>query len=151
MLLNTTVGFILPWALGIKFVTKHPKIFILASPIASTLAYAINTFGFHFHYWEVFPTKYEYFSTLPFDLGIYPVYASIMMISIEKKQHSPYRGVLLYSAVLTLLEFIAVLANKVFYYKGWSIILTFFSYLVPLLIVYWYFLLLKHFRIYTGE
>lgn len=148
MLLNTIVGFIIPWILA-GFFYKYKKIFIVICPIASTLAYAINSFGFHFHFWEIFPTKYDYFSTLPFDLGIYPVYASIMIIFIDKQYRGPYRRIFIATLILTLLEYAAVLLNKVHYHNGWNIIFTYFSYLVPLLLVYWYFLLLKRYRLVT--
>jgi len=141
MLLNFIAGFILPWIISIKYIKKNPEIFIVIAPIGTTLAYTINSWAFHFGYWKVTPVSYNYFSTLPFDLGLYPVYACLMVVLISAYKNNPYLIVFIASVFLTFLEFIALMFGKVIYTNGWNIGLTFISYLVPLLMSYWYYLL----------
>ncbi|SCZ06020.1 hypothetical protein [Alkaliphilus peptidifermentans] len=144
MLLNYIIGFIVPWIISIKYIMKNLNIFIVIAPIGTVFAYTINTWAYHSHYWKVSPERFNYYSTLPYDLGLYPVYACLMIVFIKNKKANPYFIVLIASIIITFLEYIALMMDIVIYTNGWNIFFTFISYLLPLLLVYWYYLLAIH-------
>lgn len=94
----------------------------------------------HWGYWRVTPIYADEasFSTLPFNMGVYPVMASFMVYLIEKRRWSSLLALLTFTVVTTVAELGAVWLGKVFYGAGWNVIFTFFSYFAAYLLVYVY-------------
>ncbi|MDM5246213.1 CBO0543 family protein [Lysinibacillus sp. G4S2] len=111
----------------------------LFSPFFSVVTYTINTLGFYFGFWEVLPfPNQKNLASLPFDLGIYPVFACYLIFFI-KKINKPYFVLFLMTLLTTFLEMVFVYFERVTYGNGWNIYLTFFSYLLPYSFLYWYY------------
>lgn len=147
MLYNIILGFVIPWIFGICLYKKNPKVVILIAPISSILAHSVNVFGGLLKYWKLQPTKLGEFSVIPFELGIYAVIPCFMIHIIKNKKVAPYISILLFTAVLTIQEYIYIKLGRVIYNNGWTIYFTFFSYLIPNFMVYKYYKLLGKFNI----
>lgn len=140
MFLQTVFAFIVPWTICIMHLYKKDKmILFLFAPISSVLSSTINAFGFYFNFWEVYPyPKQKDLVILPFTLGIFSVLGSYFIYFI-KKTNKPYCTLFIMTLLSTLSELIFVYFGKVVYGNGWNIYLTFFSYLLPYLLLYLYF------------
>jgi len=142
--LHLVLVFLLPWIVGICHLYKKDKQVIpIIGPAFSILAFTINEFGFYFGFWEVFPfPEQRTLSALLFNFGVYPVLASYLIYFIKKYKH-PFLFVFLMTLVTTLLESIYVYYGMVNYGNGWNAFYTFFSYLVPYVLIYLYYIYLK--------
>ncbi|KIL40469.1 hypothetical protein SD70_13675 [Gordoniibacillus kamchatkensis] len=149
MFLNVLFGFVLPWIIGGTYLLKKGrKILILIFPFSSMLAFTINQFGFHFGLWSLMPRMNKSFSALPFDLGLYPIQACLMIIAITnfpRIRCNPYWFIVANAFLVTFAEWVYLKFGMVVYGHGWNIIGTFVSYLVPLVLVYLYFNLIKQY------
>lgn len=140
MILHIILIFLIPWIICILHLYKKEKMLVfLIAPFFSVVAYSVNAFGFYFGFWEVlpFPSQKNY-ATLPFELGIYPVLACYLIYFI-KIINKPYVVLFLMTLFITLLELVFVYFGRVIYGNGWNIYHTFFSYLLPYLLAYWYY------------
>lgn len=145
MLINTLLGFLLPWLiLGIYIYKRDKRILIVIFPIGALLAFIIDEVGFYFEFWSVTPIlKEKNMSALPMDLGIYPLMACYLIYLINSKPWNPLLLIILVSGFTTVLEFLGVITGKVVYMNGWNIGWTFVSYFIPYALVVWYYRILK--------
>lgn len=149
MILNVFLAFVLPWIVGIWLYKQNKKLFFLMFPFFSMVAFTVNQFGFWLGFWDVKPIYKENpsFSSLPFDLGLYPILVCLMIYFINDKKKHPFLMILSFVVVVTVLEFIYFSLGKVIYGNGWNMYWTVLSYLVPTILTYFYYLKLKkHFR-----
>lgn len=143
MLTNILIGFLLPWVLGIWLYRKNKALVATIAPFTAVIATKVNVILIQLDFYHVTPIycHTESLSLIPFELGLYPVLASGMMYLIWKKGH-PFIQIVLFSLLTTLIELIGLLWGKVIYYQGWNLFWTFWSYLIPYVIVYLYYRLL---------
>ncbi|WP_425432197.1 CBO0543 family protein [Halobacillus massiliensis] len=84
-------------------------------------------------------------STLPFILGLYPVFSSYMIFFIKEYKKTWY-WILLFSFGTTFLELLLLLYGRVIYGNGWNIFFTFISYLIPYYVTYLFYKLVKTYK-----
>ncbi|MBM6647125.1 CBO0543 family protein [Bacillus sp. RIT 809] len=144
MLFNILIAFVLPWAVGILHLyKKERRIIPLIGSFFCVVAFVVNEFGFFCGFWRITPfLDQKTLSALPFNIGLYPILASYLIFFIKKTKR-PYLMVFFISLFTTLLEMTLVLSGKIVYGNGWNIIWTFFSYIIPFMWVYWYYLYLR--------
>lgn len=140
MFLNFLLAFVIPWLLGAVLVIKQPRIVLRIAPFGATIGFLFNEIGVHFNFWRVTPlsTFDASFSTLPYNLGVYPVLASFMIYLIQYQRWNAAFGIVAFSAITTVAEWCAVMFGKVTYSSGWNIIWTFVSYAIAFSIGYLY-------------
>ncbi|MFB8376134.1 CBO0543 family protein [Paenibacillus taichungensis] len=83
-------------------------------------------------------TRNQSYAALPLDLGIYPIAGCLMIYVILEKNAKSWLAILITSLTLTLIEWLAKEMGRVIYFNGWNIYWTFFSYFLPLVVVYGY-------------
>lgn len=138
MILNVIVGFVLPWIFGAWLLIKNWKLLYPFFPAAVALASVINNVGFNY-FWLLSPQfRNVAFSAIPFDLGLFPVSACFVLYFVYKKGARPWPLIFLNAILLTTLEWILKEQGRVIYSNGWNVFWTFFSYLIPIIILYWY-------------
>lgn len=151
MFINIVVAFIFPWLLVIFFANKVDKLILsLIAPLGSVLAFTIDELGFYFGYWNVIPFDEDTIAELPFNLGIYSIFAFLLIFLIHKYKY-PTLTILIFSLITTLLEFIYLLIGRVEYGNGWNIGWTFVSYLVPYYFLWRYYKLLLRLKIFKRD
>lgn len=132
MFLNIIIGFILPWLLAYPLACKYAKLFLVMSPITAIIALLINTIGFYFDFWHFKPVleRNETISAIPLDLGLYAVLGSLMVYFLTKRLFGipSILVFLLFVSFTTLLEYLALMLERVTYTNGWHIGWTFISY-----------------------
>ncbi|WP_283248368.1 CBO0543 family protein [Lysinibacillus fusiformis] len=133
-------AFVLPWFIGILHLYKKDKLVLFfIAPFSSVISYVVNTVAYYFGFWEVTPfPKHKNLASIPFELGFYPILTCYFIFFIRKSKN-PYFVVVFMSLLTTLLELLCFYLEWIVYGNGWNIYLTFFSYLFPFLIVYWYY------------
>ncbi|MBK5490975.1 hypothetical protein ABH963_003664 [Bacillus sp. RC55] len=148
MLFNILIAFVLPWTVGILHLyKKERRIIPLIGSFFCVVAFVVNEFGLYFGFWRIAPfLDQKTLSALPFNIGLYPILASYLIFFIKKTQR-PYLMVFFISLFTTLLEMTLVSSGKVVYGNGWNIIWTFFSYIIPYMWVYWYYLYLRKLQV----
>lgn len=142
MLLNTIVGFFIPWVFGIILYLKEKHIVLLITPFSSAVSCSINCLGFNLGLWHFSPTKYFSLSALPLNLGLFAILGVFLVYLIKNIKLNPLLIISAAALITTLLEYIGVVFNRVFYANGWNIIWTFFSYLIAYILVFLYYHLL---------
>ena len=142
MFFNIVAGFIIPWIIA-KVVLPNQEIILFIAPISSVIAFAINNIGCYF-FWDLRPvfSRQQGLSSLPIDLGLFPVGGCFLIYLIAIFQINSFIMILLFSIFTTVVELIAVKFNKVIYRNGWNGYLTFLSYLIAYMLVYGYYLIL---------
>lgn len=147
MVLNIIIGFLIPWIFCIMLYLKDKKVILTIAPFTSALCYLINTWGFYMNFWKVHPFQYHIYSSVTFNMGLYPVLGSYLVYLIQKKRMNPYLLILIVTIFTTILEGLAFLFGLVIYTNGWNIIYTFISYLIPYSLCYWFYTQLKKINI----
>ncbi|WP_334071287.1 MULTISPECIES: CBO0543 family protein [Paenibacillus] len=145
MLLNWIVGFLIPWIPGIFLVKRDKNAMLIAFPSAGLISLLFNDYGVYREWWILTPKDMESVLTIPFNLGIYPVVACLMLYCIRHTSIHPVVIVALSSALLTGMELILVCLDRLHYGKGWNVGLTYISYIVALALVYGYYRLHGYF------
>lgn len=148
MLFNIIIAFIIPWISGIIFYFKDRKVLFTIAPFQSVIAYTVNSIGFFYNLWSVYPHEYGKFTTIPYDLGIYPILSVYLIHYINKEKFNPYLLIMTATIFTTFLELLGILSGKVLYSNGWNLGFTFISYLLPYLINYWFYIQLKKMKIF---
>jgi hypothetical protein len=111
------------------------------------ITFTINEFGFYLGFWEVLPSvNQKTLSALPFNLGLYPILASYLIYFIKRYKY-PYLVLLLMTIFTTLIEMIFGYFGRVIYSNGWNNVWTFFSYLIPYVLVFCFYTYLKNLKI----
>ncbi|MGO5066235.1 hypothetical protein FDF31_07395 [Clostridium sporogenes] len=149
MLFNIIIAFIIPWISGIIFYFKDRKVLFTIAPFQSVIAYTVNSIGFFYNLWSVYPHEYGKFTTIPYDLGIYPILSVYLIHYIDKTKFNPYLLIMTATIFTTFLELLGILSGKVLYSNGWNLGFTFISYLLPYLINYWFYIQLKKIKIFN--
>ncbi|GAA0375507.1 hypothetical protein J2S11_001191 [Bacillus horti] len=147
MFLNISLGFILPWIVAFFLIKKDRKLLVLIAPCGSVIASTFDLLGKGFGFWKVTPFSLELMNAIPMYLGIYPVLATYMIFFINRKKWPRLVGILGFTLFTTILEGLGVVFGKVHYYNDWNIGWTFISYLIPFILVYFYYSYLKRLRL----
>ncbi|MHB8033836.1 hypothetical protein CF069_07765 [Clostridium botulinum] len=148
MIFNIIVGFIIPWISGIVFYFTDRKILFTIAPFQSVVAFTVNSFGFFYKFWSIYPHEYSKFASIPYDLGIYPILSVYLIHYINKTKLNSYLLIIIVTIFTTFLEWLGILSGKVLYSNGWNLGFTFISYLIPYLINYWFYIQLKKMKIF---
>jgi len=146
MTLNIVIGFIIPWIFGVTLYFKDRKTVLIIAPFSSILGYTVNEFCFHLNFWRLVPVNInDDLTSMSVNLGLYPILGCYLIYYISKKHVNPYLIIFIFTIVTTILEYLGVLFDLVSYGNGWNIGFTFLSYLIPYLLIYWYYLHVKIF------
>ncbi|MFC3040522.1 hypothetical protein ACFOGI_09720 [Virgibacillus xinjiangensis] len=136
MIVHTLIGFILPWFAAVWLLKMDSillKIMVLFVMIESLF---VNVIGLQLGFWLLLPLEaIPILSQMPYILGAYPITAAYMVYFIQSSD-KPVAGLVLFSLLITGLEFILLSVDWLVYGNGWNIIFTFFSYLVPNALAY---------------
>ncbi len=127
-------GFLLPWVVGIYLIVRNRNILLAVGSIMSVLAFLINAVGMYVGFWTLPPIS-DTISTLPFEVGLYPILAVLMIqIALWTKCNTNWL-VVVFAVATTFLEQIALWLGWITYGHGWNTWLTILSYLLPYWIV----------------
>ncbi|WP_375541041.1 CBO0543 family protein [Paenibacillus tyrfis] len=113
------------------------------APISALIALIINEIGMYRNWWYFAPIHMLSISTIPFDVGLYPISGSYMIHCIKHYRKNAFRMITIFALLLTCLECIFIFFNRVTYGNGWNIGWTFVSYEVSFALVYGYFRILS--------
>jgi hypothetical protein len=149
MVFNIIVGFMIPWISGIVFYFTDRKILFVIAPFQSAIAFTVNSIGVFYGFWSIYPHTYGKFSTIPFDLGAYPVLSVYLIHYINKTKFNPFLLIIIATTVTTLIEWLGILTGRIVYSNDWNLSFTFISYLVPYLLNYWFYIQLKQMKIFN--
>jgi len=140
MRFNIWMGFIIPWILGIGLLKKQKEL-VRIVPFVWVLSTLVNVWGDYYKFWIVKPKRKskQYLTTMPYNLGLYPMLSMFMVYWIKNNRKS-LPLIFLFSLFTTVAEYGMVLLKKVTYGENWSCLKTFFSYLLPYYLVYRYYL-----------
>ncbi|WP_046173563.1 CBO0543 family protein [Domibacillus indicus] len=143
------VFLVVPWVIALLHLQRKDKTLIpLIAPFSSVNAFLVNGLGVQFGFWHVYPfIRREFFSTISFDLGLYPVLGCYMIYFIKQSRRNPYFIVVLMAFLTALMEFFFLLMGKVAYGNGWNVIWTFVSYFFPYLFGYWFYRYLQNIKV----
>jgi hypothetical protein len=148
MILNIILGFIIPWVFGVILYFKDKKTLLTIAPLASMLAYTVDE-CLHLEFWRLAPLNInDDYTSLSVELGLFSILGCYLIYYISRKHINPYLIILIFTIVTTIFEYLGVLSNLVVYSDGWNIGWTFFSYLIPYLLIYWYYLKLKDIKVF---
>lgn len=147
MLYHIILGFIIPWIFGVYLYKKHMKLMVLFFPIGSVIAFLINDLGVNF-FWRFEPSLVNIsLAGMPYDLGFYPIASVFFIIIIHHNKLNLKTALFVFVLGTTLLEFITVMQNKVFYRNGWNTFGTACSYLISYFMVFVYYQLLRELKV----
>ncbi len=149
MIFNIIVGFIIPWISGMVFYFIDRKVLFIIAPFQSAIAFTFNSIGVFYGFWSISPHAYGKFSTIPFDLGVYPILSVYLIHYIKKTKFNPYLIIIIVTIFTTTLEWFGILTGRVVYSNGWNLPFTFVSYLIPYLLNYWFYMQLKQMKIFN--
>lgn len=141
MIINILFGFIIPWIFGFFLYKKDKKLILVLGPYISTFSIIINEFGFYFDLWKIKPFVEQTIASLPFDLGLIVVIKCYLLYFI-RKSYNPFLVIIIFSTLITVIEFTFVISGRLIFDNGWNIVWTFFSYLIPNIILYYIYLYL---------
>lgn len=125
MILNTLLGFIIPWIVALIIISDH-KIIYYIGPFAGFVSFIINDVGFFF-FWNLYPFNFYYLSALPFNLGLFPLFPCFTEHFIRKYNIKPLKAILSSALVITIYESLGVLIGRVIYRNEWNLLATYFS------------------------
>ena len=142
MRVNIFWGFFTPWLLAVWLLRRQEKLIVTIVPFVWVVATAVNVWGDKKKFWLLKPKlkKNQYLTTMPLNLGLYPILSVVMVYLIKKTENNYILWVTIFSFLTTAAEFCAVLLGKAQYNSGWNTLKTFFSYLIPYYLVYRYYL-----------
>ncbi|WP_317618474.1 CBO0543 family protein [Paenibacillus sp. PL91] len=147
MITNIIIGFFIPWIFGIYLYKRAPVIILLICPITAIMSTVINAVGYQLEFWRFTPLikNVATLSSLPFDIGFYPVMTSYLIYWIRQNNQYPFLKIVCIGLLTTILELIAYLFGKVEYSNHWNIGWTFVSYVIPYILIYLYYRLLSRY------
>ncbi|WP_209124702.1 hypothetical protein [Alkalihalobacillus sp. BA299] len=147
MLFNILLGFIIPWVILLFALRNHLKLVILFTPIGAVIAFLFNEVGFQY-FWGMKPIyKNVTLSALPINLGVFSVMACFICYFFTKRKVNPLVLILVFSLILTVIEWIVVVYEILFYFNGWNIGWTYLSYVLAFVLTYGYYVLLVKYNI----
>lgn len=148
MLFNIVFGFVIPWIFGVWLFNKDKKLVVTIAPFSVVVSHITNTFGFSLNFWKVTPINSDDFLPLLLDLGYFSLLGCILIYKVIHSKGNPYIYAFSLALISSICEYIGVIFGKVIYGNGWNVFYTYFSYLIPYVLVYWYYLGLKKFKIF---
>lgn len=143
MLLNIVIAFIIPWILMVILYFRDKEVVLIIAPFQSAIAFTINSIGFYYGFWDLYPFGSKEIVHVPFDIGIYPMLSAYMIYYIKHKEINPLMVIFIFTLLTTCIEGAGVNMGRVVYGRGWNIGGTFISYLIPYILNYGYYLSLK--------
>ncbi|GJM79493.1 hypothetical protein HMSSN139_19890 [Paenibacillus sp. HMSSN-139] len=140
LLINIIAGFLVPWIAGAFLIYRDKKAMLLAFPSGGFMSLLFNDFGVYTKWWQLHPDHMESVTTIPFNLGIYPIVAGWMLHFIFRTRFRFNAALMIAgsAALLTGAEFVYVCLKKIQYGNGWNIGWTYLSYFLALGAVYGY-------------
>lgn len=147
MIFNVIIAFIIPWVFGIILYFKDRKLLFIIAPFGSAVSYTINMWGFYMNYWNCKPFEHHIYSSLPFNIGIYPILGAYLVFFIRKRKYKTYFLISIFTILTTIFEWILLLSGRGRYSNGWNIYLTFITYLVAYLLAYWFYIQVKKIKV----
>jgi len=152
MLSNILLGFLIPWIFGIWLYSVMPRLVLTIAPFASVISFLVNNWGIYNQLWVLRPVlKIQTTSTIPVNIGLYPIISCFTCYFILRSRFHPFFWILLSSTGQTVLEMTAYYYGRVLYDNGWNFAGTFVSYLIPGLITYYYFGILRKRNVFDNE
>ncbi|WP_158736301.1 hypothetical protein [Alteribacillus sp. YIM 98480] len=144
MAVNIIFGFIIPWICGILLFKDDKNIIKKVVPFVSFLSVLINVAGNK--YWLVKPrvNKWQFLTTFPQNFGYFPILGCIFISTLYKKYTFTDIWVILFAIFSTAVEYAMVVIRKVEYSKGWTIVHTFFIYVLSLWLLKNYYIWVKN-------
>ncbi|MFD2333549.1 CBO0543 family protein [Cohnella sp. GCM10020058] len=139
MFINWLIGFIIPWlCLALSPIPNKQMLCLRVAPSGSLIAFLFNDIFVRYGFWIAKPITEanESFSTVPFNLGLYPVCGVFLVFFIERRIASPIFVIFVWSLGISFAEWILVQLKWILYGNGWNIGWTYCSYLTALTIVY---------------
>ncbi len=105
MRFNIWCGLIIPWILGMGLLKKNKKL-VRIVPFVWVTATFVSLWGDSKKYWKVKPKlkKRQYLTTMPFNLGLYPI-ASVFMVYLIQKTRKYTLWIIIFSLLTTVKEF----------------------------------------------
>ncbi|MGG6314139.1 CBO0543 family protein [Paenibacillus macerans] len=151
MLTNFIAGFLVPWIAGAFLIYRDKKAMLLGFPTGGFMSLLFNDFGIYKQWWLLHPKDMESVTTIPFNLGIYPIVAGWMLHFIFRTRFrfNALLMIVIFAALLSGAEFAYVGMGKIKYGHGWNIGWTYLSYILALGLVYGYYLL--HMRFFVSR
>ncbi|TMV51980.1 hypothetical protein FE783_03270 [Paenibacillus mesophilus] len=137
-----TFGFIIPWLFGCYLLKNDLKTLITIGPVASLISFAVNDFGVHIQWWSHEPAHLGSLSLFTSNVGLFPIVACFMIHFVNLHQEKYKVAIFISAVLLSALEGVSLVLNKVNYTNGWNFGWTFISYILSLAIIYRYNLLL---------
>jgi hypothetical protein len=129
MTFNIVTGFFIPWILGIYIYIKEKRLFLTIYPFGCTVSYTINMIGFYFRFWDIEPYGYGVFTSLPLNLGLYPIVRTYFVYLLYRRANKPVYLLFIFSLLTTGYEYLMLILKKGIYGHGWNLFWTFVSYL----------------------
>ena len=152
MLSNILLGFLIPWIFGIWLYSVMPRLVLTIAPFASVISFLVNNWGIYNQLWVLRPVlKIQTTSTIPVNIGLYPIISCFTCYFILRSRFHPFFWILLSSTGQSILEMAAYYYGRVLYNNGWNFAGTFVSYLIPGLITYYYFGILRKRNVFDNE
>ncbi|GIM29444.1 hypothetical protein CPJCM30710_21100 [Clostridium polyendosporum] len=140
MILNITLGFVIPWIFGIILYFKDKKTLLVVAPFHGLISYTVNEFGYHFNFWRLIPVHiHDDYTSLSTNIGLYPILGSYLIYYIQKKKNNPLIYIFIFTFITTVMEYVGFLTGLVTYGNGWNVGWTFLSYLLPYTVAYLYY------------
>lgn len=142
MRINNLYGFIIPWILGLKLIQKDKNLLLKMFPFIALMSTLINFWGRYNKFWILKPRlrKRRYLTTMPFNIGLFPILGTTMVYIIRSSKLHPSFWYVLNSLLTTGLEFSYKSLGRVVYGNGWNLFKTFISYLISNYSTYRYYL-----------
>ncbi|MDV2883664.1 CBO0543 family protein [Alkalihalophilus pseudofirmus] len=141
MRVNIFYFFFIPWILAtLLFRKKNKMILYKITPFATVIATILCVWGDRHHFWVLKPVlkKNQVLTTMPLNLGLYPVFSSIMVYLIMKTKESASSWILVFTCFTTILEFIMKWIGRAAYGNDWNLNKTFISYFIPYYLIHKY-------------
>jgi hypothetical protein len=143
MAFNIIIGFLIPWILGVYFCIKEKRLFLVMYPFGCTVTYTINMLGFYFGFWSIKPYKYGIFTSLPLNLGVYPIIGTCFVVLLYKGIYKSYYLIFIFSLLTTVFELSMLILGRGIYGNGWNLFWTFISYLIAYISAYCFYRLAR--------
>ncbi|GAA0722337.1 hypothetical protein GCM10008905_13720 [Clostridium malenominatum] len=149
MLFNIIFGLIVPWlTVGVFLFIKEKKIIFYIVPFVSVISYIENTLTYQFGFNYIAPKELSNLSQLLTDIGYFALVGGLFIYAIERLNVHVPLIIFIFSIISTATEYPFVLVGKIIYENGWNFVYTFFSYLIPYVILYCFYYSLKKLNLY---
>ncbi|SDI02898.1 hypothetical protein SAMN05216352_104152 [Alteribacillus bidgolensis] len=141
MVVNILLFLLFPWVFGVWLFKRDKTIFLRMFPFGMAVAIVIDLWGQYHNYWILKPVlkKRQYLTTMPLNFGLYPILSALVCYIIKNSKERPSSWILVFTCLLTVIEFTSKIFGFAAYRNGWNLMKTFLAYLVALHLVYRYY------------